>query len=105
MVFSDNTQLTKREQEVEAAKVLTLLDRNNDGMLDFVSRARTSCTVQTPDAERRVFAQDEFAHWFTRAAVSIGRVTTTAYSGLDKDGDGKLDFVSEGSMDRTVSTL
>ena len=46
MVFSDNTQLTKREQEVEAAKVLTLLDRNNDGMLDFVSRARTSCAVQ-----------------------------------------------------------
>ena len=54
MVFSDNTQLTKREQEVEAAKVLTLLDRNNDGMLDFVSRARTSCTVQTPDAEWHV---------------------------------------------------
>ena len=105
MVFSDNTQLTKREQEVEAAKVLTLLDRNNDGMLDFVSWARASCAVQTPDAGWHVFAQDEFAHWFTRAAVSIGRVTTTAYSGLDKDGDGKLDFVSEGSMDRTVSTL
>ena len=51
MVFSDNTQLTKREQEVEAAKVLTLLDRNNDGMLDFVSRARTSCAVQKPDTE------------------------------------------------------
>ena len=45
MVFSDNTQLTKREQEVEAAKVLTLLDRNNDGMLDFVSWARASCAV------------------------------------------------------------
>ena len=54
MVFSDNTQLTKREQEVEAAKVLTLLDRNNDGMLDFVSRARTSCAVQKPDAEWHV---------------------------------------------------
>ena len=54
MVFSDNTQLTKREQEVEAAKVLTLLDRNNDGMLDFVSRARTSCAVQKPDTEWHV---------------------------------------------------